>query len=458
VKGAGRFGSVRALTVCTAGDALGDWLNFRHREASMLEEESSGRCVAGVCAAWDVQRRWELAEVHDECSFGVGQTTPRSVVAQTAGVEYEGNAGPGLNGWTISNAVPASSYLGNGGTHTEPGAAYVEQGIWQRTMDMQAGDQSVFSVHCNSHGCGRWNSGYNLFELDSNAGVDTISFQPTTSTLQMSLRGSSYQFSPQGLTAGTINAGTVNATTLNGAVGAAQLPLFGASGAAHARGAVPDPGTTAGTTRYLREDGTWSVPSGTSGSGGQSIGTGLSGRAAPIAGAAADYNFLEGTGTVVTDITGNGNNATLSAGALPVWLSNGLSFTADTQSVILPTSINTAKTWLFSVYINGVSQNSGYASNFGVFLTSSLGPSGLNLLYYGNGPLYMSPQSFSGSSNLTNCTTPISGFHVIGFALGVSGTSTDHFISMEPNVRTTQRKAHRSDFRRAAICYLVAGE
>ena len=150
--------------------------------------------------------------------------------------------------------------------------------------------------------------------------------------------------------------------------------------------------------------------------------------AAAITGATADYNFLQGSGTTLTDITGNGNNGTLgSGGAAPVWLANGLSFTANTQSVILPASLNTAKTWLFSVYINGVSQNGGYASNFGLFLTSSLGPSGLNLLYYGNGPLYMSPQSFSGGSNLTNCTTPISGFHVIGFALGVSGTSTDHF-------------------------------
>ena len=70
MKGAGRFGSVRALTVCTAGDALGDWLNFRHREASMLEAESSGMCVAEVCVAWDAQRRLELSEVHDECSFG----------------------------------------------------------------------------------------------------------------------------------------------------------------------------------------------------------------------------------------------------------------------------------------------------------------------------------------------------------------------------------------------------
>jgi hypothetical protein len=51
VKGAGRFGSVRALTVCTAGDALGDWLSFRLREANMLGEELRGMGVAGVCVA-----------------------------------------------------------------------------------------------------------------------------------------------------------------------------------------------------------------------------------------------------------------------------------------------------------------------------------------------------------------------------------------------------------------------
>jgi hypothetical protein len=38
---------------------------------------------------------------------------------------------------------------------------------------------------------------------------------------------------------------------------------FVASGASHARGAVPDPGATAGTTRFLREDGWATPPSGT---------------------------------------------------------------------------------------------------------------------------------------------------------------------------------------------------
>lgn len=35
-----------------------------------------------------------------------------------------------------------------------------------------------------------------------------------------------------------------------------------ASGSSHAGGLVPDPGATQGTTKYLREDGTWAMPSG----------------------------------------------------------------------------------------------------------------------------------------------------------------------------------------------------
>ena len=40
-----------------------------------------------------------------------------------------------------------------------------------------------------------------------------------------------------------------------------------ASGASHAAGMVPDPGATAGATRYLREDATWAVPAGGTGGG-----------------------------------------------------------------------------------------------------------------------------------------------------------------------------------------------
>jgi hypothetical protein len=53
-----------------------------------------------------------------------------------------------------------------------------------------------------------------------------------------------------GLSGGGALSGNV---TLTGAA-------FHASGSAHASGDVPDPGATAGTTRYLREDATWVVP------------------------------------------------------------------------------------------------------------------------------------------------------------------------------------------------------
>ena len=52
---------------------------------------------------------------------------------------------------------------------------------------------------------------------------------------------------------------TNTGTALNPIIG---LNVFGASGTSHATGAVPDPGSTSGSVRYLREDATWGVPAG----------------------------------------------------------------------------------------------------------------------------------------------------------------------------------------------------
>jgi hypothetical protein len=41
-----------------------------------------------------------------------------------------------------------------------------------------------------------------------------------------------------------------------------DLPVFGPSGPSHSVGAVPDPGSTAGVVKYLREDATWVNPTG----------------------------------------------------------------------------------------------------------------------------------------------------------------------------------------------------
>jgi trimeric autotransporter adhesin len=371
----------------------------------------------------------------------VEQTTPRSSSGVFAGVAYEGNVGPGVTGWAISNTVGASSYFGNGGTHTVPNVAYQENGIWKRTMDMQAGEQSVFSVHCNSRGCGRWNSNYNLFELDSNVGVDTVAFVPGTSTMQMILRGTGYTFSPQAFTAGTINALTVNATTLNGAISAAQLPVFGISGSGHAPGAVPDPGATAGSTRYLREDGTWAVPAGGGGSSGLGVGTGSGffGGAA-IAGATADYNFLQGSGTTVTDISGNGNNATLGSGAqAPTWTPNGLQF-VNQENVALPAALNSSKTFFLGVYLSPITDDSNTAlingNQIPAFVSSSMDFAGTNLLYwqfngsfggiaYGDTGIF-SPSIGANNGRQTSVPNIISGFHVLTYVLGTGSGSLDH--------------------------------
>ncbi|WP_035347238.1 GDSL-type esterase/lipase family protein [Edaphobacter aggregans] len=361
----------------------------------------------------------------------VSQYVPRPTSAQQAGMQYEGNNGPGLIGWTVTNSAAASNYFGNGGTHSAPAAAYVAKGVWLRSMIIDAGEQSVFTIHCNSHGCGKWNSSYNLFELDSSVATDTIAFQPTTSSLSMVLRGTGYTFSPQGFTAGTINAGTVNATTLNGAVSASQLPVFHASGASHAQGAVPDPGATTGTTRFLREDGTWAVPAGgVSGSGGTG-GVGGSAGSTLLPGATADYSFLEGAGTTVTDSTANGDDATLSSGsAAPAWTSTGLKF-ATSQGVSLPAALNNTRTFFMAVYINPLTAGSQPSNGFPVMVSSSQGGNGFNYMYelFDGGNVIQhaySPRLYINNSPRTSVGNVISGFHVLAVTLGTGGGSLDH--------------------------------
>ena len=222
----------------------------------------------------------------------VGETTPRATIPDEAGLQYQINVGPGVRGWTINNATPASSYLGNGGTHTAPDDAFQAKGVWSRTMEAQAGEVSAFTLHCNSHGCGKWNSGYHLFELDSSAGQDAVGYLPQTSALTFSLRGANFGFSPTGFTAPSVTAGTLvgaldAGNVATGVLNAARLPVFVGSGTGHAGGAVPDAGATAGTARFLREDGMWSTPPVGSGSG--SGGSGASGTASITGGTIAEY-------------------------------------------------------------------------------------------------------------------------------------------------------------------------
>lgn len=78
--------------------------------------------------------------------------------------------------------------------------------------------------------------------------------------------------------------------------------VFVASGASHASGLVPDPGATAGTTKFLREDATWQVPGGGGVAIGDAIGGATAGRVlyAGTSGVLADSASLAFDGAMLT--------------------------------------------------------------------------------------------------------------------------------------------------------------
>jgi lysophospholipase L1-like esterase len=376
--------------------------------------------------------------VHEDTDF-VTQFMPRPVGFPSAGIDYNGNTGAGLIGFRISNTDSASSYFGNGGTHTPPGMGFNLAGAWAKSFDLQAGDQAAFAVHCNSRGCGRWDSAYDLFELDSAGGQDRVAYSPQTSTMSFSLRGTQYVFSPQSLTAGTINATSISATSISattvnghflGTVDASSLPLFGSSGGAHQQGAVPDPGATAGTSRYLREDGTWSTPPGSGAAQGTVVGL------PQTANLIGEYLFTEGTGTLAHDTSGNGNDATLGAGALaPVWNSTGLTFAAG-QNVSLPANLNAAQTALFALYITPLSDAAHHVSGNTLLLTNTLGNTAFQILlqapYPGSNNNSIVDSAFGANifrqGSVTASAFTTSGFHTLAVTLGTCGQTLDRIF------------------------------
>lgn len=84
----------------------------------------------------------------------------------------------------------------------------------------------------------------------------TVGGSPVTSTGTLSLGWASE--SANLIFAGPASGGATTPTFR--ALVPADYPVFVASGALHAAGAVPDPGVSAGTTKFLREDATWVVP------------------------------------------------------------------------------------------------------------------------------------------------------------------------------------------------------
>jgi hypothetical protein len=109
-------------------------------------------------------------------------------------------------------------------------------------------------------------------------------------TALTAVQGSDARLTPGTTTTyGTAKLAANLGTTAGTAVQASdtRMAVFGISGSGHSIGLVPDPGASAGTTKFLREDGTWNVPAG--GGGGGTNGTTLTINGASLA-STVDFN------------------------------------------------------------------------------------------------------------------------------------------------------------------------
>ena len=146
----------------------------------------------------------------------VTQYVPRPIQYSSSGKSYNGQNGPGLRGWQVTNSTAASNYLGAGGTHQPPDDAYVSAGVWNNTFEVDAGEQAVLRVHCNLRTCSRWDSAYSLFALDSHIGQDFVTYDPNSDTAVWNMAGIASSFSPAGFYSPTVNAPTLYSTKISG--------------------------------------------------------------------------------------------------------------------------------------------------------------------------------------------------------------------------------------------------
>ena len=154
----------------------------------------------------------------------------------------------------------------------------------------------------------------------------------------------------------------------------------------------------------------------------------------PYLSALADYKFTEGIGTNVTDYSGHGYNGTLGTSA-PTWSPVGLAFDLN-QYVTLPAALNSAQTFIFTVYISPIqSGNLGPETNIAipVLLGTTLNDSGLSLMLAAprrEGDDYLryafSTSVFAAGSESTATGEMIAGLHTVAYVLGTVGSSVDH--------------------------------
>ena len=215
----------------------------------------------------------------------------------------------------------------------------------------------------------------------------------------------------------------------------ATNPVFVASGASHAAGLVPDPGASAGTTRFLREDAAWFVPA--AGSGG--IPGGSSGQIQwNNSGAFGGYT-MSGDATIVTStgvitVSAIGGKAVTLGGALTTSgaFSTTLTVTANTN-VTLPTSgtlVNTTVATLSSLAGVGTLTSGTTGPGFTIALATSTvtgtlpianGGTGLNSGI--TGIVKGSGTAYAAATPGTDYQAPITGNANLPVAMNSGGTA-----------------------------------
>lgn len=174
---------------------------------------------------------------------------------QTTGLNW-GACGTGGGGGSTPGGVTTDVQFNDNG---------VLGGVVGFTFNKQTGDLTIPGVinasAINTTGAGAWSvEGAFAAPTAPAAGHSKIAFG-ASGQLTVAPNGAA-GFTDVSLVGHTHAASDV----VSGTLAAARLPVMVASGAGHTVGAVPDPGATAGTTKYLREDGSWNSPPG-SGSG-----------------------------------------------------------------------------------------------------------------------------------------------------------------------------------------------
>ncbi len=259
--GSSNGGTVGAVTGGYALYPMAEVLNVLNPANATVDGTMT---LAPNTVAWAAGDPVEEPHYYQQLVYGdteyIGQYVPRPLQYTSAGKFYGGQLGPGARGWQITNGLAASNYLGAGGTHQPPDAAFLSSGVWRRAFEMDAGQDAALLIHCNLHTCSRWDSAYSVLLLDSQRGQDFLNFDPRTDTAWWNLAGSVYTFAPNAFSAPAVSTGTLQSTSgaprsvlLGGATTSASpdvSTVIGGNGASHVLELLSNNGTARNTFTF----------------------------------------------------------------------------------------------------------------------------------------------------------------------------------------------------------------